>query len=119
MMRLTFVLTMLTAALSWAGGFWLELGNPTASKDPQAKGAIAIVRAVGCHEPQKAKVTAVAEAFINGKMETRPVELVALSTPGMFAVKPLPQKEGTWVIQVTGEYLGVTRTVKIPPTPKS
>lgn len=112
----TLLLLTLAATLSFAGGFWIEKGNPAASKDPKAEGAYATVRAMGCHKPADAKFTALA---VNEKHETRPVELVPLSTPGMYAVKQPPFREGQWTIVVTAEYGNAVTTLKLPLTPKS
>jgi hypothetical protein len=109
MKTLTLALTL--AALSFAGGFYLEKGHPSASKDPRAQGALATVRVHGCHQPEQAKFSAVA---VNEKNETRPVELVPLATPGQYAVKEPPFRAGQWTIIVTAEYQAAVRTVRIP-----
>jgi len=83
-----------------AGGIWLEFGNPTASSDPKAKDALALVRATGCHEPEKALFTATAEGKVDGKRQSIPLEVVGLSTRGLYALKGSVPKEGSWVIAV-------------------
>jgi hypothetical protein len=89
-----------------AGRIWLEFGNPAASTDPKAKDALAVVRATGCHEPEKALYTATAEGKIEGKRKTIPLEVVQLSTPGTYAIKGTLPKEGAWVIAVNSTLNG-------------
>jgi hypothetical protein len=89
-----------------AGAIWLEFGNPTASTDPKAKDALALVRATGCHDPENAVYTATAEGKVDGKRKSIPLDVVALSTPGLHAIKGSLPKEGTWVISVASSLHG-------------
>ncbi len=94
---------LLLAAPMFAGGFFLTLGNPAASHDPAAKDAVMIVRPDGCHEPQKAIVRGTAEGLINGKRVSVPLHMVALSQPGMYAVKREWPAEGNWVLRLEAQ----------------
>lgn len=76
------MIALAVAAPVLAGGLWLEFGNPSASSDPKAKDALAVVRATGCHEPEKALFSATAEGKVEGKRTSIPLEVVKLSTPG-------------------------------------
>jgi hypothetical protein len=89
-----------------AGGLYLEFGNPSANSDPKAKDALTIVRASGCHEPEKAIYTATAEGKVDGKRKSFPLDVVALSTPGMHAIKGTLPKEGAWIITVSSTLNG-------------
>ncbi|MBL8230140.1 MAG: hypothetical protein JNL98_16750 [Bryobacterales bacterium] len=92
--------------LQAGGGFWLELGNPVASKDPAAKNAAVLVRAIGCGEPTQAGITATAEGIVNGERKTIPAKLVALGERGLYAVERSWPKEGKWLLHIRGSYMG-------------
>jgi hypothetical protein len=94
------------AVMLHAGGFWLELGNPSASKDPAAKNAVLLVRAIGCGEPAKAGITATAEGIVDGRRVSLPVKLVALREHGLFAAERSWPTDGRWVLHLRGNYLG-------------
>lgn len=94
-------IVVVAAAVSgtlFAGGFWLEFGNPKASLDEKARDAVLIVRPLGCHHPERAQITGTAEGLINGQRRSLPLTLVPLSQPGMYAVKFDRPKEGAWVL---------------------
>lgn len=86
------------------GGFWLELGSPTASSDPKAKGAVVLARFVGCHEPAKAVLTATAEGVVQGKRQSIALQPVSLSTSGLYAISRTWPAEGKWVLRLEGRY---------------
>jgi hypothetical protein len=95
------------------GGFWLELGSPTASSDPKARGAVVVALFIGCHEPEKAVLKATAEGVVQGKRQTLALSPVALSTPGVYAISRTWPAEGKWVLKLEGRYpavSGVTST---------
>ena len=92
----------LTAQLS-AGGFWLQLGNPEANREARGMKAVLTVKAFGCHEPEKARVTGTAEGIVDGKRRSIPLTLAALSEPGMFALTEQWPTGGKWVIQLVGD----------------
>jgi hypothetical protein len=98
----------------FAGGFYLELGSPSASSDPKAKGAVVLARFTGCHEPEKASLIATAEGMVAGKRQSIPLQAVALSTPGVYAITKQWPAEGKWVLKLVGRYPvgpGVTTTL--------
>jgi hypothetical protein len=90
-----------TASAVYGGGFWLEFGNPSASHDPAAKEAVLLVRALGCGEPAKARLTATAEGLVDGQRKSIPLEIAPLSTPGVWAVKRAWPQDGAWVLSFT------------------
>ncbi len=85
-----------------AGGFFLELGNPEASKQARQLNAALTVQVAGCHDPASAQVTAEAIGFVNGERRTIPLRVERLSKPGMFALAQQWPKEGNWVIHLVG-----------------
>ena len=86
----------------FAGGFWLQLGNPEASPEARKTGAVFTIKAVGCHDPATAQVTATAIGMVNGRRQSIPLTLAKLPGAGMFALSQQWPKEGRWVIELTG-----------------
>ncbi|MCW5963727.1 MAG: hypothetical protein KIT83_06800 [Bryobacterales bacterium] len=102
-MRLLQVITLLCACLpAFAGGFFIELANPSASKDPATAKAFLVARLIGCHQPEKGTIKAKAEGLVAGRRISVPVEVSPLSTSGMFAVTRTWPSEGSWVLHLTG-----------------
>jgi hypothetical protein len=96
-MRTTIVTLMLACAgRVFAGGFWLQVGNPEANPAAGKMGAVATIKAVGCHEP------ATAVGVVNGERRSIPLELKALGEPGTWALAQQWPSEGKWVIQLVG-----------------
>ena len=75
------------------------LGNPEASSQAKAAGAVVTIKLAGCHEPEKANVTAVAIGKVDGKRQSVPLTLTKLSEPGMYAVTRQWPDKGSWVLQ--------------------
>ena len=68
----------------WAGGFWLQLGNPEANTEARKANAALVIKAVGCHDPAGAHVSARAVGTVDGKRQVIPLKLTALSEPGTY-----------------------------------
>jgi hypothetical protein len=82
-----------------AGGLFVMLGNPDASPEARAHNAVLTLKLAGCHEPEKSTITATALRLVDGKRQTIPLKLIALSEPGSYAVtRQWPEKE-RWVLQ--------------------
>jgi hypothetical protein len=92
----------------FAGGFYLTLGNPEANSEAKKANAVLVVRADGCHEPEKATVTATAIGTVDGRRQTIPLQLTKLSAPGTYALAQQWPKQGKWVIELKGEDVGRT-----------
>jgi hypothetical protein len=98
-MRKTFLIALTAlAGQLFAGGFFLQLGNPDANAEAIKARAVLVIKAVGCHDPATADVTAVAI----GKNQRIPLTLTKLSGVGEFALTQQWPKDGTWVIELTG-----------------
>ncbi len=96
------------------GGFYLELGTPSANHDPKAKGAVVVARFSGCHQPEKGILTATAEGFVAGKREVIPLKTVVLSSPGQYAIAKQWPAEGKWALKLVGthpDFAGATTTI--------
>src|SRR2546423_13886557 len=105
-MRKTIVIAIPVAAVLalagqlFAGCLWLQLGNPDASAEARQLNAVVTIKAVGCHDPAAAKVTAEAIGTVNGHRRTIPLQLKPLSEPGAYALSQQWPKEGKWVIRL-------------------
>jgi hypothetical protein len=99
-MRKTVVLLTTLAAQTFAGGFFLQLGNPEASAEARKLGAVVTIKAAGCHDPAKAHVTATAIGVVNGEHRSIPLEVKNLAEPGMFAVLGKWPREGKWLVRL-------------------
>lgn len=100
-LRITAPAALLALAGSlFAGGFYLQLGNPEASPEARKLNAVVTVKSAGCVEPGATKISATAIGAVNGERREIPLKLEALSTPGMFALAQQWPKEGRWVIRL-------------------
>ena len=86
----------------FAGGFWLQLGNPEASAEARQVNAVVTIKAVGCHDPAAAKVTATAIGMVDGQRRSIALKLDKLPEPGAYALSQQWPKEGKWVIELVG-----------------
>lgn len=110
------VLSTITAPLL-AGGLWLEIGNPAASPEAQAKHAVLMVRATSCHSPAKTSITASAEGIVDGVRRSVPLKVAPLSTAGTFAITREWPEQGIWVIKLVAtnpEYKDFYSGVLVP-----
>ena len=86
----------------FAGGFYLQLGNPEANAEARKANAVVTVKATGCGEPAKARITATATGFVDGRRQKIELKLTPLSEPGSYALTQQWPKEGRWVIELRG-----------------
>jgi hypothetical protein len=84
----------------WAGGFFLTLGSPEASPEARKLNAVLTIKMDGCHDPGAATVTATAIGMVNGERREIPLQLQAMTTPGMYALAQQWPKEGRWVLKL-------------------
>src|ERR1051326_4796688 len=99
-MRKTLIVLTALAGPVFAGGFYLQLGNPEASAEARKLGAVVTVKATGCHDPGLAKLSANAIGVVDGKRSTVPLEVKGLGEPGFFAVVGQWPKEGKWGVEL-------------------
>jgi hypothetical protein len=86
----------------FAGGFYLQLGNPDANPEAKKANAVLVVKATGCHDPATAQLTATAVGVVNGKRESIPLTVTKLSGVGEFAIAQQWPRQGKWVIELVG-----------------
>ena len=84
----------------FAGGFFLQLGNPEASAEARKNHAVVTIQAAGCHDPATAQLTATAIGMVNGHRQSIPLTVTKLSQAGMFALSQQWPAEGKWVIEL-------------------
>lgn len=106
----------LTAPL-FAGGFWTVLGNPEASPEARAMHAVLTVKLAGCHEPEKAGVTARAIGVVNGERREIPLKLSSLA-PGFYGLAQQWPAEGRWVIEIVAVNGGAVTSALVPAGPR-
>jgi hypothetical protein len=108
-MVLSMVLTF--APMASAGGFYVDVMRPDKG-DTEVKDAVLLVRPHGCHKPEDANLTATAEGIVNGKRQSIPLQLTKTSK-GVFAIKQQWATSGAWVLNISGVYLGATRSLLV------
>ena len=101
--HITMMGMLVLASQVWAGGFYLQLGNPEASAEARKMNAVLTVKAAGCHDPATAKLTATAIGVVNGQRREIPLKVDALSEPGFFALTRQWPSEGKWVIRLVAK----------------
>jgi hypothetical protein len=105
---LSALLTMAALAQVSAQNFALQVGPPIAGAAPSVKKSLMVVRPSGCANPADARISATAEGLVGGARQSVPVELAALSTPGVHAVSKSWPNGGVWVVNLTGTCAGKT-----------
>jgi hypothetical protein len=110
-------IVMAVAVPLLAGGFYVTLGNPEANQEARALNAVLTIRPDGCHEPQKATITAKATGLVDGRRESLPMKVIALSAPGMHAITRQWPAEGRWVLEVVATYQGHSTHALVPVGP--
>jgi hypothetical protein len=107
------IVTSAVAALAFAQAFTFTIGNPVASQDFRSKLAAFVFRAEGCAELKNAQVGGTAEGLVHGARTAVALKLVAMSTPGVYAVYP-SWPEGDWVVSLHGTCAGANAGALIP-----
>jgi hypothetical protein len=92
-------LAILTVPL-FAGGFWVQVADPASNPEAMQNHAVLIAQTLACHFPTKSSITATAEGVVNGVRQTIPLKMIALSTPGAFALTRQWPEQGTWAIKI-------------------
>jgi hypothetical protein len=97
-----FLLAALAAPL-FAGGFFLQLGNPEANPEAQKLHAAVLIKVAGCQDPATASVSATAVGVVGGERRTIPLKLEKLSEAGAYVLTQQWPREGKWVIEIVGK----------------
>ncbi len=115
MLRNSVLGTLLLASAVWAGGVHIFIGDPGASPDPAASGAVLLVQVQGCGNAMNANVRAVATAkSATGAVRTAPMQVVHLSKPETLVLRGDEVKTGEWTVVVTANHLGSEWWASVP-----
>ena len=114
---LAVALVLILSATAFAGPPWLSIELPANPYDRQTRGSIAIVRTYHHGVPMQLQVLGTAEGLIDGERVSLPLELIATSSTGVYALKGELPGRGVWVLVVRGgaEGNGVTAIVEVGP----
>ncbi len=110
----TAVLVTAAAAQLFAGGFFLQLGNPDASPEARTRHAVLTLKATGCGQPANAVVEGTAIGIVKGNRQSIPLKVFALKEPGMFGVTSQWPAEGQWVLRFVARESGRVTSVHVP-----
>jgi hypothetical protein len=99
---LPFAVAVAMAASLIAGGFLLQVGNPSANPEAKAQHAVLVVRGYACSDPEKTTISATAHGTVNGKSETLPLKLIPLSGQNTYAITRQWPQQGEWLITLVG-----------------
>ena len=91
------LLTMLSLTPLAAAEFTLTIGNPIAANMPRMKTASLAVRLENCADLSKASLTGTAEGLAAGARKSVPLQVVAGTIPGVYAIAQFVPLEGAWV----------------------
>lgn len=99
--------------------FSLTIGSPVAAGGFQAKAAVFAIRSRGCSEPGKPELTGTVEGLVDNKRRTVPLlHVIAMPTPGVYAVTREWPPEGVWVVNLTGRCDQAAAGALVPIGPK-
>jgi len=101
-------LILASATAAFAEDFALQVGPPTAGNAQPAKTSLFVVRPGGCADPAAARITGTAEGIVDGVRRSVPLTLVALPTPGVYAVPRDWNNAGAWIVSLVGTCAGKT-----------
>jgi hypothetical protein len=99
-------LALASAIALWAGGLFVVPGNPEANAEAHAHKAVLTLKLAGCHEPQKALLTATAIGVVDGRKQTITLKIDPLSEPGTYALTSQWPDKGRWVLEFVAKDQG-------------
>jgi hypothetical protein len=105
-------------AFALADGFTFAIGSPVASQDFQAKAAAFVFRTEGCAMPAGSQIGGTAEGLVKGARRSMPLNVIAMSKPGVYAVYQSWPAEGDWVVTLKGTCATATAGAIVPIGPK-
>lgn len=109
-MRACLFALLLTMPVVAGTMFRIEIGPPVAAGTTvKLKGVAVAARAVLCDDPATVRVTATAESLVSGTRRSTPLQIVPVSTPGVFGITVFPiadqsqtRPTGAWLLHVKG-----------------
>jgi hypothetical protein len=106
--------TLLALSPLGAAEFTLTIGNPLAANVARMKTVGMAVRLEECADPAKAKLSGTAEGVEAGARKSLPVQIVAGSGPGVYAVNHNWPNDGAWVVSLRAECGSATAGAIVP-----
>lgn len=91
-------LSAVLATPAVAGGPWISIETPVNPFNNATQHAFCLVRVYHHSNPAYYPVTGTAEGIVNGQRRSIPLTLTDAGSPGLYAVKYTPEKEGTWML---------------------
>ena len=104
----------LLAIQLFAGGFFVQLGNPSANPEAKSMQAVLVARVTGCNDAAHAKVTATAEGIAGGHRETVALTAIPLSQAGVYALKQQWPVDGEWAVKLVATSAGRIASAVVP-----
>lgn len=86
---------------AWADTFTFEVASPVASQDFRMKTAPFVFRTLGCNEPDKPEVSAMAVGLVDGARRSLVLKLLS-SRPGVYGLSQEWGGAGNWVVVLQG-----------------
>jgi len=108
------LITLLALSPLGAAEFTLTIGNPVAANVARVKTAGLAVRLEECADLAKAKLSGTAEGLEGGARKSIPVQIVAGSGPGVYAVNHNWPNDGAWVVSLKAECGSATAGAIVP-----
>lgn len=93
-------LLLILATTALAGPPWLSIELPANPYDQLTRGAIALVRTYHHGVPMQLQARGTAEGLVDGERVSLPVELVATSATGVYALRGEIPASGSWVLVI-------------------
>lgn len=90
--------------------FRLEIGSNIAGVPTlKIKNVVIMARALACDDDASVQMTGTAEGMVKGQRQSLQLGLMAMPTPGVFAVRK-QWSDGTWIVNLTATCPGRKRT---------
>jgi hypothetical protein len=102
------MLTLADAGRAAAQELVVNVGPPVAAAGQPTKFNVFVVRPGGCANPGAAQFTGTVEGIVGGSRLQVPLQLTALPTPGVHAVRQTWPAGGRWVVSLAARCDGRT-----------
>ncbi|HXG45490.1 MAG TPA: hypothetical protein VNJ71_12095 [Gemmatimonadales bacterium] len=110
-------LAALLPSTAQAGPPWVSIEIPANPYNPATRGAYCLVRVYHHGDAAYFPLRGTAEGLVAGQRKSLPLDLEETGTPGVWAVRYQPAKDGAWVLALRvgqeEEYAGATLLVTV------
>src|SRR5687768_10041413 len=108
---ISLLIVCFSAVVALAGGFHIEVSAPDPA-DTKFKDSAIVVRTFECNKLKDIPVAATAEGMVNGRRQSVTLQLKPIS-PGVYAITRQWPAKGNWVVAISSELYGNTRTALV------